>query len=319
MRLGARKTGNEGETGPNIGNEGERDQSWRLTHLVGEKRANTDRLIARIAARQHGVISTGQLRAAGLGDQGISKRAKAGALHRIHRSVYAVGHPKLTFEGRCMAAVLALGDGAVVSHQSAAAVWGVLNPHSRPIHVTVVGNGGRKRRRGIRIHRSHSLIAGVSTRRNGIALTRPKRTLRDLHRTSRRPVYQRAVRRALDLRLIDSSDLKSDDDLTRSELERLFLALFRRHRLPEPEVNARVGPYEVDFLWRDRELIVETDGFRHHGDRSAFERDRAKDARLQSLGFRVLRFTHRQLTEDRSTVVAALRDLLERGSLAPNL
>ena len=84
-------------------------------------------------------------------------------------------------------------------------------------------------------------------------------------------------------------------------------------------MNARVGPYEVDFLWPDRQLIVEVDGFRHHGDRWAFERDRARDAALQSLCFRVLRFTHRQLKEDRCTVVAALRDLLGQSSLAPNL
>ena len=75
----------------------------------------------------------------------------------------------------------------------------------------------------------------------------------------------------------------------------------------------------MDFLWRDRCLIVETDGFRHHSDRSAFERDRARDAHLQSLGFRILRFTHRQLTGKRSTVVAALRPLLGQRSLAPNL
>ena len=86
-----------------------------------------------------------------------------------------------------------------------------------------------------------------------------------------------------------------------------------------PEVNARIGPYEVDFLWSDRGLIVETDGFRHHRDRSAFERDRARDAHLQSLGFRALRFTHRQLTGDRSAVVAALRPRLGQSSLAPNL
>jgi very-short-patch-repair endonuclease len=84
-------------------------------------------------------------------------------------------------------------------------------------------------------------------------------------------------------------------------------------------VNARVGQYEVDFLWRDRALIVETDGFRHHGDRSAFERDRARDAQLQSLGFRVLRFTHRQLKKDRSAVLAALRPLFGERSLVPNL
>jgi very-short-patch-repair endonuclease len=281
--------------------------------------ANSDQVIARLAAKQHGVVAASQLAAAGLPDYTVTRRVRAGRLHRLHRGVYAVGHTRLTFEGRCTAAVLALGDGAAVSHWSAAAVWGVLQPHSGPIHVTVPGNGGRKRRRGITIHRSHSLIAGVTTLRHVIAVTKPARTLRDLHRTAPEPVYRRAVRRSLDLGLITSAQLRSEEELTRSELEKLMLGLCRRHRLPQPEINARVGPYEVDFLWRDQKVIVETDSWRHHGDRSAFERDRARDARLQSLGFRVLRFTHRQLTRDRSAVVAALRPLLGRRSLAPNL
>jgi very-short-patch-repair endonuclease len=284
-----------------------------------EEPARSDQVLARIAARQHGVVSTAQLNEAGIDKDGISRRVKAGRLHRIHRGVYAVGHRRLTFEGRCMAAVLALGEGAAVSHVSAASLWGMLKPHSGPIHVTVPGNAGRKQRRGIAIHRSHSLIAAVSIVSDGIRVTKAARTLQDLHRAVSDEIYRHAVRRALDLRLISSAQLRSDDDLTRSELERLFRTLCRRHRLPEPEVNARVGPYEVDFLWRDRGLIAETDGFRHHGDRSAFERDRARDAHLQSWGFRVLRFTHRQLTEDRSAVVGALRGLLGESSLTPNL
>lgn len=286
---------------------------------IRAKPANRDRMVASIADRQHGVVTSTQLQDAGIGHRSISRRVQAGRLHRIQRGVYAVGHHRLTFEGRSMAAVLALGDGAAVSHRSAGAVWGMLKPHSGPIDVTVPGDSGREKRGGIRIHRSHSLIAGVTTRRNGIAVTKPGRTLRDLHRTSPQPVFRRALRRALDLRLVSSADVRRDADLTRSELERIFLSLCRRHRLPQPEVNAHAGPYEVDFLWRDRRLIVETDGFRHHGDRSAFERDRARDAHLQSLGFQVLRFTYRQLTEGRSTVVAALRPLLAQSSLAPNL
>jgi very-short-patch-repair endonuclease len=94
------------------------------------------------------------------------------------------------------------------------------------------------------------------------------------------------------------------------ELERLFLRLCRRHRLPGPEVNARVGGYEVDFLWRAHSLIVETDGFRHHGTRVAFESDRARDAQLQALGFWVLRFTYRQVLESPEVVVASLRSVL---------
>jgi very-short-patch-repair endonuclease len=217
-----------------------------------------------------------------------------------------------------MAAVLALGAGAVVSHQSAAALWRLLPPSNGPIHLTLPGDGGRDRRAGIALHRSHSLTAGVTTRRYSVAVTKPGRTLRDLHRTIPQPVFRAAVRKALDLRLISSGDLRDSNDLTRSELDRIFLALCRRHRLPRPEVNAHIGPYEVDFLWRDRGLIVETDGFRHHSDRGAFERDRARDAILQSRGYRVLRFTHRQVT-DRSPVIAALRPLLGQSALSPNL
>jgi very-short-patch-repair endonuclease len=285
---------------------------------MGEKPAKGDLVIARIAARQHGVVSLAQLEAARIRRQAIYRRIQGGRLHRLHRGVYAVGHIRLSFEGRCMAAVLALGHSAVISHRSAAALWGVLKPTDGPIHVTVAGDGGRERRSGIAIHRSQSLIAGVTTRRSGIAVTKPARTLRDLHRVLPQPVYQHAVRAALDRRLIAPADLKREDDLARSELERLFITLCRRHRLPQPEVNTRLGPYEVDFLWRDRGLVVETDGFRHHANRAAFESDRARDAHLQSLGFRVLRFTYRQLL-DRTPVVAALRPLLAQRSLTPNL
>jgi very-short-patch-repair endonuclease len=286
---------------------------------MGEKRAKGDLVIARIAARQHGVVSAEQLWAARIGRQGIYRRVQAGRLHRLHRGVYAVGHTRLSFEARCSAAALALGPGAVVSHRSAAALWRMIPATAGSIDLTLPGDAGRKRRAGIRVHRSSTLVAGVTTRRNAVPLTKPARTLRDLHRTVPQPVFRRAVRRALDLRLISNGDLHGDPDLTRSELERLFLNLCRRHRLPQPEVNARLGPYEVDFLWRDRALIVETDGFRHHASRAAFESDRGRDAELQRLDFRVLRFTYRQVTEERSAVVAALRSLLGQGSLAPNL
>jgi very-short-patch-repair endonuclease len=218
-----------------------------------------------------------------------------------------------------MAAVLALGDQAAVSHRSAAALWGMLPAHGGPIEITVPGDGGREKRKGLKIHRSSTLIADFVNHRRGIALTRPRRTLQDLHRIVPQAVYQRAVCRSLDLHLISSADLKREEELTRSELERIFRTFCRRHRLPEPEVNARLARYEVDFLWREQRVIVETDSWRHHADRAAFELDRARDAHLQSLGFRVLRVTHRQLMQERSAVVAALRPLLGQSPLAPNL
>lgn len=127
--------------------------------------ANREQVIAKLAAKQHGVVAARQLAAAGLPDYSVTRRVKAGRLHRLHRGVYAVGHAKLSFEGRCMAAVLAAGDTAVASHQSAAAVWGMLRPHTGPIDVTVPGDAGRRKRRGISVHRSSTLIAAVTTRR----------------------------------------------------------------------------------------------------------------------------------------------------------
>jgi very-short-patch-repair endonuclease len=275
-------------------------------------------LLAKIAARQHGVVSYAQLRAAGLHRNAISARIRAGRLHRLHRGVHAVGHANIAYEGRCMAAVLALGDRAVVSHRTAAGLWRLLPPDHEAVEVTLPSDAGRCARRGITIHRSATLTARITRRRSGIPVTNPARTLRDLRRTVPQPVFRQALRRALDLRLVRSDQIP-EEDLARSELERVFLRLCRRHRFPSPEVNARVGSYEVDFVWRDRGLIVETDGFRHHGHRAAFESDRVKDARLQSMGYRVLRFTYRQLTDDRSAVVAALRALLGQRSLMPNL
>jgi very-short-patch-repair endonuclease len=283
------------------------------------KGANSDLAIAKIATRQHGVISGAQLAAIGIPDYGVTRRARAGRLHRLHRGVYAVGHARLSFEGRCLAAALALGEGAVVSHSSAAAVWGALRPHSGPIHITVLGDNGRKARKGITIHRSRTLNARDTTSRQGIPITKPARTLRDLHGTLPQSIYRRAVRRALDLRLISSAELRREEELTRSELERLFLRFCHRHRLPAPEVNARVDRYEVDFLWREQRVVVEADSFGHHGHRAAFESDRARDAHLQMLGYRVLRFTWRQIRETPETVARSLRALLGQRPLAPNL
>jgi len=207
-----------------------------------------------------------------------------------------------------MAAVLALGGQAFISHRSAAALWRMLPAQDGPIDMTLPRSSGREKRPGLTIHRSRTLNTQVTTRRSGIPLTNAARTLRDLRRTVSQPMFRKALRRALDLRLIRSSGI-AEADLSRSELERLFLTLCRRHRLPQPEVNVRIGPYEVDFLWRDRGLIAETDGFRHHGGRASFEADRARDAHLQSAGFRVVRFTYRQVKE-KAAVVQTLRALL---------
>ena len=208
-----------------------------------------------------------------------------------------------------MAAVLACGPGAVLSHRSAAELWRMLRgAASSPVHVTVGGDNGRRRHEGIALHRSSTLTPAECTPRMGIPVTKPSRTLTDLHRTFPRELFQAALRQAEYLRLPLGAAVSRDR--TRSELESRLLALARRHRLPRPEVNVRVGEYIVDFLWRRKRLIAELDGWRAHGTRSAFEADRARDNRLRILGFEVVRFTWRQVVDEPDGVVRTIRALL---------
>jgi very-short-patch-repair endonuclease len=265
---------------------------------MGDKldKARSDGAIARIAERQHGLITTPQLAAAGLGRRGVSRRVDAGRLHRLYRGVYAVGHRRLSREGRWLAAVLACGPGTVLSHRSAAALWGLRQQTSGPIEVTVPATGGRTKRQGLLVHRSTCLDPSDTTSTHGIPVTTPARTISDMRRVLPADQLDAAIRRAEVLRLEVGAQPGYTPDLARSELERMLLRICRRHGLPRPEVNARVGPYWVDFLWRDRRLIVEADSYRYHGTRSAFESDRERDVQLRLMGFTCLRFTHRQVS-----------------------
>jgi very-short-patch-repair endonuclease len=173
-------------------------------------------------------------------------------------------------------------------------------------HVTVPGEG--KSRPGIRVHRSRNLFPSQTTRRHGIPVTTPSRTLFDLRRVLPPKHFAAALREAEFLQLPIDLNLKPDG--TRSDMEALFLALCRRHRLPKPEANVRIGEYDIDFLWRERRLAAEVDGWDSHRTRSAFEEDRARDLELKLLGYEVVRFTWRQLTEMPAEVAAALRELL---------
>jgi very-short-patch-repair endonuclease len=274
------------------------------------KGANPEQLLARIAAGQHGVVTTAQLGKVGITENSIRRGVVAARLHRLHRGVYAVGHPAISFEGRCLAAVLALGEGAVLSHRSAAELWNILPRATGPIHVTLPSDAGRKRRKGLIIHRSRTLGPQSTAFTAGVRATTAARTLTDLRPGIGRELHDRATRRALDLGLISRDPAISDTALTRSELERTFIRLLRRHRLPQPVVNARIGRYEVDFLWREQRLVVETDGFRYHGTRDAFERDRKRDADLQARGYRVLRVTHKQLRDSPRKVARSVNGLL---------
>jgi uncharacterized protein DUF559/putative AbiEi antitoxin of type IV toxin-antitoxin system len=275
------------------------------------KSANPDREIAKVAARQYGVVSIAQLREAGLDSSAARRRTLAGRLHSIHRGVYAVGHSHLSVEGRWMAAVLACGAGAVLSHWAAAAAWRLLpDQPSAPVDVSVPSGTGKKIRRGIRLHRRPSLDPKSVTRHRRIPITTPARTISDLGKVAPPVNVRRARRQAavLGFRI----DGEGKDDATRSELEFLFLKLCRQCHLPMPEVNIRIEGILVDFAWRERRLIVETDGYRYHRGRISFEDERARDLRLRSHGFEVVRLTYDQVVRQPGETAAVLRTLLAR-------
>lgn len=312
----------------------------RLMPVMGaegvEQRA--DRRVACLAASQHGVVGRAQLVGAGLSRSAIEHRIAAGWLHRLHRGVYAVGHRNVGADGHRLAAVLTCGPRAVLSHRSAAAHWGLRPSAGARIEVAVPSLGGRRPRDGLIVHRLGSLRGDQTTIHERVPITTPARTLFDIAGLLPRRPLERAVEEAERLRLFDLTQLESvlnanrgrvgsaalvavlaehrvGTTLTRSELEERFLAICDELRLDRPLVNARLLGFEVDFLWRRQRLVVETDGHASHGTRAAFERDRARDARLTAAGYRVVRFTHRRLRDEPTAVTHALTSLLETPSV----
>jgi very-short-patch-repair endonuclease len=258
--------------------------------------------------RQCGVVTTAQLAAAGLGERAVAHRVSHGRLTRLHRGVYQIGpvpHPY----AREMAAVLATGG--VLSHHSAAAVWGFRPTREGDVHITKTTT--TRARPGIRVHRTASLNAAV---KDGLPLTTPARTIHDLAPHLTRHELDRAIEEAEIRKLIARDQLRpalrgtDEPRFTRSEAERLLLTLVRAARLPVPITNTRVAGWEVDALWPRHGVIVEVDGFAYHGNRAAFERDRRRDAALTAAGYRVVRVTWRQIDEEPHAVVALLARLL---------
>jgi very-short-patch-repair endonuclease len=285
---------------------------------MGGKSAR-DPVIGGFADAQYGVVSRAQLLQAGLTSREIERRTEAGRLHVLHRGVYAVGHRVLKVEGRWMAAVLAAGEGAVLSHRPAAALWDLCPVPQGTIHVTVPGDGGRKRRTGMRIHRSVTLD-GDTTVHRGIPVTTASRTIIDLARTTKGRRLEALVDRADIHGLVDFADLRAASSAslravlqnyhpapTQSELEEAFLRLCDDHDIPRPETQAKIEGYTVDAVWRDLMLAVEVDGYRYHRSPHKFETDRERDVVLTVAGWTVLRFTWRQLTYEPHWVAEKVR------------
>jgi very-short-patch-repair endonuclease len=288
-----------------------------------------DRRIARLAERQHGVVARRQLEAIGLGRGAVAHRVSAGRLHRVHRGVYAVGHSVLTVNGRRMAAVLAAGPGAVLSHASAAALWEIRPSAAARIDVSVRSNGGRGKRPGLRIHRTPTLRDNEVTQHQAIRVTTPARTLLDLAsslpgRALERALDEAEIRDLYDRRALEAivsahrlergaralaEALAQDGELTLtdSELEELMFALCDDHGIERPRPRTWVAGLRVDFVFQTSRLVIETDSWAYHRTRRAFERDRERDAILARAGYRTLRFTHRQLTREPALVAETIR------------
>ena len=262
-----------------------------------------DVFLARLATRQCGVVGRQQLVALGFERNEIDHRVTTRRLIRIHQGVYAVGHEALSDRGRMIAALIAAGPGAALSHQTAAYLWKLISSTPPFIHITCTDRRPRNRL-GIVVHEAKRL---ETTKRDGMTVTTPLQTIAQL----RGEQAARARDEALVLKLIPHS---ADDhaEPTRSEIERLLLRALARAGLPRPLVNHIVEGHMVDFFWPAHGLVVETDGWLAHRHRTAFETDRARDVALQATGLTVTRFTGRQVRDGTMKVIVQIGQLLAR-------
>jgi very-short-patch-repair endonuclease/predicted transcriptional regulator of viral defense system len=286
-----------------------------------------DVAIAMLARRQYGVVALRQLTALGLSARAVRSRGGRGKLHRIHQGVYAVGHPVLGREGYFMAAVLACGGEAVLSHRSAAHQLGIRRTSRKEIEVTVP-RGSAHQRPGIRIHVARRVEATTVDR---IPCTTLPRTLLDLAEVVPRAHLRKAITRAEQLRIFDLNEMKRvlahangrrgapilqsviahfEPVETETRIEEIFLELCRKYGIPHPRVNRWIAGDRADFHWPDQRVIVETDGWETHGTRTAFEKDRERLQDLVAIGWRVIPFTWRQINDDPDRVARILGAVL---------
>jgi len=292
----------------------------------------TDRVIDQLAGDQRGLVTRTQLLANGVTRHAIEGRVQARRLRVVHRGVYRVGPVDAPY-WRELAAVLACGPKAVLSHRSAARVWQLVSDSgASPVDITLPA-GDRGRRPGIRVYRM-CVRADEVTESGGIPLTKPSRTIVDLAPMLSSSELEAVLARAERESLLDHDELLAlaaeragrpgaplmrallEKDVvpafTRSEAELRMLALLRKAHLPAPETNVRVGAWEVDFFWRRERLVVEVDGFAYHATTRQFENDRRRDGELSASGIRVMRVTWRQLTSEPEALLVRLAQTLVR-------
>jgi hypothetical protein len=284
-----------------------------------------------LATLQHGVVSTRQLDGLGYSKSSASKAAMAGRLRRIHRGVYVVGHEPLTWEGRCLAAVLAARP-AVASHLSAGWLWQVLRYQPGTIHVTAPAP--RRSRRAFSVHIA-DLLARDQTVLEEVPVTSLARTLLDLAAMLSPLQLERALERSEELQKFDLGAIedllarsvghpghgrlrkalaiyREDPAFVRSKLERRFLDLVKRAGLPTPSMNLNVAGYELDAYWEPERFVVELDVYETHGSHAAFERDRLRQEDLKLKGVEMIRITGPRLDREPRATVERIRALLEQ-------
>ena len=288
----------------------------RCTAAGIELADGVDRAIALLATHQHGIVERRQLIALGLSPAAIDHRVRAGRLIVLHRGVYTVGHAALTDRGRMRAALMAAGPTAVLSHRTAAALWKVTPSMPPFVEVTVTHRRPRSRA-GLQIH---------ATRRppeirtlHSLPLTAPLRTLADLAPTQPQHALERLCAEALMLKLVTQEQLAAarilDPDLvapTRSRFERTFRAALRQGRSPDAGDRPSDPSFHGRLRMAGRARRGRNDGWTFHGNRFAFEDDRARDAFLIARGWIVVRVTWRRLKESPMLVMVQLGQTLAR-------
>ncbi len=298
--------------------------------------------MAELARRQHGVVSIRQLEALlGYTRASVQRAVEVGRLHQINHGVYAVGHTNLSKHGECLAAVLAVGPGSLLSYWSAGWLWGILSTPPRPFHVTASGPRRLRDRDPVKVHRARNLVAVDRAFVGGIPVTSLARTLLDLAEVLKPEPLAKVLEQAEKSKHFDGLELlavcarsrqhrgskrllaafgahrPSRHRLLRSNPERDFLALIERSDLPLPATNYFFGRYELDAYWSTARLAVEIDSFWTHGSRRAFETDRERDAFLLEEGIRTLRVTDRQLERQPDQVLRRVAALLGQPEAAP--
>lgn len=290
----------------------------------------THQALADLAEQQHGVVSTRQLTALGYSRDSVSDAAGAGRLHRLYRGVYAVGHTSLTWESRCLAAVLSCSPNAFASHLSAAWLWGLLASRPGTFHVSATTR--RHKRDDLHLHYARLVDDDCATC-DGIPVTALPRTLLDLAATLSATRLDRAIERSeergfFDLRAVNGllrragshrgvgslrralEIYRDEPAFTRSRLERRFLDLVRKAGLPVPSTGFNEGGYELDAYWQSERFAVELDVYETHGSRAAFEDDRLRQENLKLMGIEMIRVTGPRLDREPKRVIERVAALL---------